>query len=235
MYSISICDSEERTRDSLERMVDCYFKAKNIPSIIRKFNDLREMSRFSGWVDIVFLDASTVASEGFVSVRALVKENPKMYLYILGDRYTYLDDAMDMHAFRYMVKPIDLDRLYLSLGIILDSPKEINFMSNYLPVTLKEDEIVCVYSYERKTFVLTDTGVKYPTIMSIKAWKRKLEDSEDFSQPHYSYIINMNFISSFDGKQIILNCKNGKKINITPSQRKLSEFRSGFYARNRQH
>ncbi len=231
MYSIFICDADERTRDSLEKIIRCYFKAKDVMIRIRKFESFNEMVRHKGIADIVFMDEETVGSEGFGYVRFLLKSNPNLHLYVLGNRYKHLDFAMDAHVFRYMEKPVDLDRLYLSFNMILSAQKEIRFMSSYLPVSLKEDEFVCVYSYERRTYVVTDLGVVYPTTISIKEWERRLSGLKGFSHPHYSYIINLRFISSFDGKTIVLHCKNGKIMEVIPSQRKMGNFRNDYYGR----
>ena len=235
MYSIFICDADERARISLEKSIRCYFKAKSVLVDVRKFESFDEMVRHQGIADIVFMDEDTVGSEGMKQAKLLQKFNPDLYLYVLGDGYRQLDCAMDLHVFRYLEKPVDIDRLYLSFNIILSSHEEIHFMSKYFPVTLKEDELVCVYSYERRTYVVTDIGKVYPTTISIKEWEQKLSRMRGFSHPHYSYIINMRYIQDFNGKRIILHCMNGKNIRIVPSQRKIGNFRNDYYSRMRVH
>lgn len=231
MYSIFICDADERTKNSLEKIIKCYFKAKNVMVRIRKFESFSDMVRHKVVADIAFIDEETIGNEEIKYVQILKKCNPDLHLYVLGNRYKHLDFAMDAHVFRYLEKPIDLDRLYLSFNMILSVQKEIRFMSNYLPVTLKEDEFVCVYSYERRTYVVTDLGVVYPTTISIKEWESKLSGLRGFSRPHYSYIINLRYISSFDGKTIVLHCKSGKVMEVIPSQRKIGSFRNDYYGK----
>lgn len=231
MYNISICDADKGTRDFLEGVLGCYFKTKEVLVKIRKFERLEEMLRQSRTSDIVFMDEKTGGSDVLRYMDFLTKCNPNLRLFLLGDGYLHLDGAMDMHVFRYLSKPVDLDRLYLSLNVLLDSQKELSFMSQYLPMTLKEDEVVCVYSFERKTYVITDLGIAYPTIISIKEWERKTDGLKSFSHPHYSYIINLDYVYSFDGKKIVLHCKSGKTIEVIPSQRMLSGFKKDYLAR----
>lgn len=229
MYSISICDADERARDSLEEVINRYFKSKDILVKIRKFDNFREMQRSYKIVDIVFIDAKTINNADFCLLEFFVRSNPYVYLYILGDSCAYLGDIDELCTFRYIEKPVGFKQLYHSLDRIIDMQKDVAFMSNYLPVTLKENEIVCIYSLNRRTYVLTDLGIVYPTIISVKEWQRKVRDIKSFCQPHYSYIINRRFIYSFSGNEIVLQCKNGKAMSVYPSQRRMGEIRNNYY------
>lgn len=229
MFSISVCDGLMRYGDSLERILNCYFKARDVLVEIRKYNSLSEMMRLGDRADIVFLDSETISCIELRSIQTLFKCNPKLYLYILSDKHFSMSESVNLYVFKCLEKPVDARALYHSLDIILEMEGTVSFTSDYLNIMLKEDEIVCIYSFKRKTYVITDKGTIYPTIVSIKQWGRKISNFKNFCHPHYSYIINSKYINSFDGRTIVLKCLNGKAISVTPSQRNLVEFRNDYY------
>ena len=230
MYSVSIYEACEAVRESLDKIVRCYFAAKGIGVHISKFSRAEQLHSCCGYNDVVFLDVDNNSKVSIQSAYLLLRRNPNTYLFLMSDGYACIDEAMDLKAFRYLSKNLDIKRIFSSLDIITAGNQDIDFMSNYIHINLKESEIACIFSKERRTIVLTDSGDKYPTILSMKDWMARLEDCSDFLHPHYSYIINKNFVSSFDGKKIILKCKDGKTMDIYPSQRKLSEVRGSLYS-----
>lgn len=229
MYSISICDKEKTRGDKLENLLHCYFTAKKLDFKINRYSTPSEISRVSGCTDIVFMNIDE-NMDGINAGEALIRSNPDIYLYVLSQGADFLDNAMDIKAFRFFETPINTERLYDSLELIVHRPLQIEFMSNYLSVTLSEAEIVCIRTEDRRTCVITDSGVVYPTTMSMKEWTEKVKECKNYVSPHYSYIVNLKYVSEFDGEVITLRTKIGKTMKIYPSQRKISEFRNRFQA-----
>ncbi len=228
MYSISICDDDPRMRDLLERLVNRYFVQKKLDYTVQVFSCGEELSRFRGKTDIAFLDVEMKNLNGIQTGYSLLTRNPDVVIFIVTSHREYLDDAMDLKVFRFLEKPVDRHRLYSALDIVTEQSSQITFISNHLPVTLRERDVVCIYSCDRRTYVLSDTGESYPTILSMKEWLRKTESIPCYSHPHYSYIINLKYVSRIEGRTIVLKCKNGISMSIEASQRKINSFRSDF-------
>lgn len=228
MYCISICDDDRYIREKLRSVVANYFNERKIEYKISLFSSGEELCRFTGCTDIAFLDVEMGNLNGIQTGYGLIRKNPGVIIFVVTSYREYLDEAMDLKVFRFLEKPVDKDRLYSALDIVTEQSKEITFMSNHLPVTIRERDIVCIYSCDRRTYVLTDTGVSYPTIMSMKEWTEKTKDIPCFSQPHYSYIINLKYVSRIEGRSIVLKCKNGISMTAYASQRKINSFRNDF-------
>lgn len=229
MYNIAICDGDDISSSLLERTLYCYFSVKSISAKIRRFTTSGELARYSGRFDIAFIAVDDNDAGCVRAAKQISFKNPDAFIYILSDKITYLDDAMDLKVFRYLPKTMDVDRLYASLNILTAQIKKITFISNYISVSLKESDVVCIYSKDRKTYVLTVSGFAYPTTISIKNWNYRLLEKPAFIQPHYSFIVNISHVWSFDGEKIVLMCNDGKRVDIFPSQRKIGEFRRRFY------
>ncbi|MBE6737812.1 MAG: LytTR family transcriptional regulator [Ruminococcaceae bacterium] len=228
MYRVSICDENQFFRDSLEKVIRCYFVAKGIKALIKCFEKSECLLKYPDYTDIVFLGMDRNRALNLDIARILHNKNPNMYLYIISNKYTYLDDAMDLKAFRYLSKTLDINRIITSLDMIVSLDNSISFMSNYTMIEIKETEIACIFSKDRRTFVLTDSGEYYPTTLTIKNWLCKLSDSRHFLHPHYSYIVNKKYIHSFDGRVITLRCKDGKTMEVYPSQRRMTQVRTAL-------
>ena len=230
MYNVSICDSERARGNNLENLIHCYFTAKKLKFRIKRFSTLCEISRNAEYTDIVFMNIDGEDVCGINSAEALLRKYPDVFLYILSDNSTLLDSAMDINAFRFFEIPVNTERLYASLDLIVDRSLPVEFVSGYFKVTLSETEIVCICTHGRRTYVITASGASYPTTMSIKEWVEKMRACKNFVSPHYSYIINLKYVSEFDGVAVIMHTKSGKKFKIYPSQRRISEFRNRFLA-----
>ncbi len=228
MYSISICDDELYMREKLAELVTAYFTKNHIEFELHLFTCGEELSRYSGKTDIAFLDVEMKNLNGIQTGYSLINKNPDLTIFVVTSHREYLDEAMDLRVFRFLEKPVDKERLYSALHIITEQSSPISFISEHYPVTLRERDVVCIYSFERKTFVLTDTGEKYPTILSMKEWLKKTKEIPCFSNPHYSYIVNMKYVTRIDGKNIVIKLKNGTVMSIEASQRRINEFRNNF-------
>lgn len=233
MFNISICDNDHYIREKLQKLVTDYFKVRRIEHRVSVFSSGEELCRFTGSTDIAFLDVEMGNLNGIQTGYALLSKNPGVIIFVVTSHREYLDEAMDLRVFRFLEKPVDPYRLYSALDIVTEQSKEITFVSNHLPVTIRERDIVCIYSCDRKTYVLSDTGVSYPTIMSIKEWLEKTHDIPCYSHPHYSYIINLRYVSRIEGRNIVLKCKNGLSMTVEASQRKISSFRNDFISNMR--
>ncbi len=226
MYSISICEENENVRGTLEKIISCYFVAKGFKADIISFSNPEDLLKHPEYTDLVFLDMDGNRNLSYQVARELKVKNPDMYLYIVSDKITHLDDAMDLKAFRYLSKSLDIHRIIASLDMIVSFDKRVSFMSNYTMTKLKESEIACIFSKERRTIVVTGSGMFYPTTLSIKYWVEKLSESRHFLHPHYSYIVNKNCIYDFDGKVITLRFKGDHTMKVYPSQRMMSQVKS---------
>lgn len=234
MYNIVICDDNKQMRDSLSNQIKQFFTKKDLEYTVREFSSGEELSRYTGKVDIAFMDIEMGRINGIQAGYTLSRRNPDVVIFIVTSHNQYLDDAMDLRVFRYLTKPVDSERLFAALEIVTEQSANISFMSSHIPVTLREREVVCIYSCARKTYVLTDSGVRYPTTLSIKDWLSNVSCDSNFSHPHYSYIINLRYVSSINGRTITLKCKNGTVVEVDASQRRWKDFKMAFFAKIRE-
>ena len=185
-------------------------------------------------IDIAFLDVEMKDINGIQLGYEIQNKCPHAVLFIITSYSQYLDEAMDLKVFRYLEKPVDEARLFRGLDIALQEKQKISFISNNVETEMNEDEIVCIYTSLRKTSVLTDKGETVTSKTTMKEWQKKLSVCNSFSSPHYSYIVNLNYVTGIYDDEITVQCKNGTTMKIYGSQRKLGTFRKDFYRKMRE-
>lgn len=86
-------------------------------------------------------------------------------------------------------------------------------------------EILYIAIEDRKS-VLYLTDKKIDTHYPIDYWKEKL-DRDVFVQPHYSYIVNLNYVDEVT-KNFVKIKHNDKEYSVYTSSRKIGAFRKAF-------
>ena len=109
--------------------------------------------------------------------------------------------------------------------------KKYEFISDGLDLELYENEIAYIYKSLRKSILVRDNGSSVSTDMTIKEWLELLKESNTFSSPHYSYIVNLNYVSEINDESITIQLKNGMKSKIYPSRRRFKQFKDDFYSK----
>ena len=87
------------------------------------------------------------------------------------------------------------------------------------------NEIMFIAIENRKS-VLYLTNKKIETHYSIDYWKEKL-DKAIFVQPHYSYIVNLNYVDEVT-KDFVKIKHSDKEYSVYTSSRKIGAFRKAF-------
>lgn len=87
------------------------------------------------------------------------------------------------------------------------------------------NEILYIAIEDRKS-VLYLTDRKIETYYHINHWKEVL-DEKIFAQPHYSYIVNLNYVEEVT-KDFVKIKHDDKKYSVYTSSRKIGAFRKAF-------
>ena len=120
------------------------------------------------------------------------------------------------------------ERICISFDDTLDSCN-----SAIIVQTCNKDVLCKVYlndimfiAIENRKSVLYMTDKKIETHYSIDYWKEKLV-GDVFVQPHYSYIVNLNYVYEVT-KDFVKIKHNNKEYSVYTSSRKIGAFRKAF-------
>lgn len=163
---------------------------------------------------------------GLTLAKRLKSFNENIVIFFITSYDSYLDNAMDLNAFRYIQKPIDVQRLKSGVEKAIDNivdTKTCFFVHDGQSfVSVSTQSIVLVQIAGRRTQVITKDKT-YLSNTTIDLWEERLA-SPLFFRVHKSYIVNMNYITDYCRSRLVLNdC-----YDIPIAYRKQADFRNCF-------
>lgn len=225
---IALCDDILSHRNAIRPHIEEFFGRKAIPLELKEYSCGEEILNSGEKFDIAFLDVELGDISGIEIAKRLKAKNSNCIIIVVTSYTDYLDAAMDLHAVRFLKKPVEQKRVYSALEKALQNMNE-----NLVSFSTKDNHIIRVRSRDiiyaeanLKAVTLCTRQKTYTVRESLKKVKAMLTPSI-FAVPHNSYIVNMNYISNFKREEITLDLPEGK-IRIQISGRKQPEFKHRF-------
>lgn len=224
---ILICDDEKRYVDELKGFVEKYMKDHLYSYTIRTTTNPLTIINSDDVFDLVLLDIQMEPFNGISVAKEMKKRNKKAVVFFITSYNEYIDDAMDLQAFRYFDKPFQPDRLYSGLD------KAMEYIDNsYVDVYVQGskdsfrviiDDIKYIKYENRKTQMVTNQGT-YITKQNFSYWCDNISNSF-FYKVHKSFFVNLHYIDYYKYKEILLF--DGTRISVAP--RRQSDFRKFWF------
>lgn len=114
--NIFICDDNEADIAQIRSYTKIYFAMEPYDPLVKGFTSGDDLLNDPLIPDIVFLDIEMPGLNGINTATELIKRNPSVLIIIVTSHLDYLDDAMKIHVFRYLTKPVEKKRLSRSLA-----------------------------------------------------------------------------------------------------------------------
>ncbi|MBU1218257.1 LytTR family DNA-binding domain-containing protein [Myxococcota bacterium] len=231
-----IIDDEELARDALKYILDNIEEIDVVGEGSNGFDAVRLVQSLDP--DILFLDIQMPKIDGFDVVNLLGETRTKVIFVTAYDEYAI--KAFEVHAFDYLLKPVEEDRLRNTIDKLLkiDNSAE---CYDYTPVAHDRDEknkpierIVIrdgavvniimlneiIYLEAQDDYVSIVTPKKSYLKNDTLARLEKLLPESDFCRIHRSYILNFNFLARIepytrDSKVAVLS--NGVELPVSRS------------------
>ncbi len=170
-----------------------------------------EVLEDTGDKDIVFMDVELPGANGIEISYKLKEQNPKTIIFIVTAYEQYNDDAFRVHAFRFIVKEIEVERMYRNMREALQyyytACGKIALTEKKVVHSKYKADIILVEAREHGVVVHTTEGWEYRITTSMKEMQEELKQG-CFIQPHRGYIVNMHYISKYNKKEIYFeNCE----------------------------
>lgn len=234
--NIAICDDDEMFRTELEKHLRNYFNERSLSLNFFQFSSGEELLEEKLLFDLVFLDVEMGKTNGIDTGKELKTRNPHNIIFIITSYNGYLDDAFNIHAFRFLSKPLDVVRLYRALD---DAAQLINndIIAFYdvnagENVRIYTNDIIYIETVKKKTKITTVNDIYYSK-EKISYWKAKL-NGISFVCPHSSYIANIDYSIKHTRTLLVLAKKDldGKiieryEISIAPKRQ--AEIKRQFF------
>ena len=214
---VALCDDNNIF---LEEMKNLLGKKQDVTEVslfsspLKLIMDLAETAEF----DVIFMDIDWNSEEKTglewgAEIYQFRPDIPIIFITGYNDRFAQRVLLADVNILGYMTKPVDeeiLNRYLTKVKMTKVNPKYLVLSRQSGKISLNVDDIIHIESHNHKAIVCTETG-QYEVYEKLSTIKERLTD--DFLQCHKSFLVNMKWISTFEGKS--LRMRNGKEIPIS--------------------
>ncbi len=223
---IAVCDDDRTTREQLIFLI-----REQKPDVeIITFASGEDMIKSQKSFEIIFLDIKMKKLSGIDVAKCMREEQEKrgrkksIIIFVTGYR-EYMEDAFDVNAFHYLIKPIDEKKFHTvfrrALKEVSMKTKQEGFSvivkNNGMQKKVLLQDIYYIESSNKKVVFHTKEG-KIDTYGKMEDWESKLEDS--FYRCHRGYLVNLEKITAYNVDTIDLI--NGDSLIL--AQKKYSDF-----------
>lgn len=229
--NIAICDDESMMiKQTRELLAEYFINQKGFHFIFFEFLSAEELLKSEVLFDFLFIDIEMPGIDGISAARILLEKNKESFVFLITGHSVYLDDAFDISAFRFFIKPLHPKRLFSSISKAL---KKIDESTNCINVTHSEFKnilqleianILYIEIAKRKTHIVT---IEHDFIIdeNFKSVKEMIEDKVNcFAQCHQSFFVNLRYISDYNQEYVKLTYGD-KNYTIHMSRRKYKSFK----------
>lgn len=230
---IGICDDEPENLQLLQQYLERYEMCYDIEFDAEYFTNGDQLLKHHLEIPyhVILLDIELPEKNGIEIARQLRDLEPDDVFIIFVTSYPeYMLDSFEVQPFQFLVKPTsysDVEKLFQNIQcryekshttkIIIDTQNEKRFVNMHDLLYIKA--IKGKKSY-LKYVLTTEEFIGQGTIQN---WEAILEDFS-FISPYRGYLINVNYIVSYDNTKVQLT--DGAKIPI--SRRKLKDFQQTY-------
>lgn len=228
---IAIVDDDKKILDEIKGYITEFMNENEQNYELHLFSSGESLVSSGLTFDIAFIDIEMKGMNGLVCARHVQDKNENAIILIVTTYHQYLDDAMEINVYRYLSKPIEKERFFLSLSAVTNKyfqiAQPVVFKGEDGVVKISSADILYLYIDNRNVTLCTRQG-ETETRKNMEWWKKNLNPSL-FSQVHKSYMVNLRYVTGFDKSTVTLHSQ-GKTHKVFCSRRYYINFKKDFYA-----
>lgn len=213
---ILICDDEKLYLDTLRSHVQEYMDNRFIAHDIITAASADTVLQGDLHFDLAFLDIQMEGTNGISLAEELQKYNRKIAIFFVTNYNEYLDESMDIRAFRFFSKPFDVGRLYSSLDKAMEyidgAYVDIFLYADNTQQRVLIDDILYITRDNRKVLLQT-VNQSFTPRQSFEDLCKKMPPLF-FYQVHKSFAVNLHYIRQYNYSEVFLS--DGTRIPIAP-------------------
>ncbi len=224
---VAICDDEKPMQTILENLLDEFGRLRNIDISIDKFDNGHDLLRVLNEkeYEIVFMDHQMQDIDGMETSRLIRSRNTDCVIIFVSAFPEVAVNSYEVNAFRFIVKPINKEKLFKAIDDHLRSIDYDNLLilnTNDGKWKIKMSDIIYAEAKGKHTIVRT-----VQKSFEINIHMKKIEDklpSEKFCRCQRAYIAGFAHINNHTNTEIIFD--NGERAQIGKAY--YSKFKNAF-------
>lgn len=231
MLSILICDDDEFVISKISLLLKQYFDKHKIEFSISTSSNPEMIYHSEQCFDIAYVDIEMPKIDGLKLSQKLKQNNPNILIMIVTSFENYLDDAMEVHVYRYLSKPIEPTRFFTNLDSALkryhDFHHDILLHDHSKTVRITTSDIIYITVSGHKSLIRTKNS-EYYSDRTIKEWEKQINEPQNFAFSHSSFLVQFKYVINFDKTSVTVRVSPNKTETLPTSQRRYIHFKKSF-------
>lgn len=237
--NIAVVDDVKRERDCLCDILRDYAAAAGVVLELRCFSRAEELLADYRplMYTVIFMDIFMDGMSGVDAAEQIRISDSDTLLIFFTTSDEYMSRAFMIHAFDYIRKPFDAERIFRVMDDILKrrtaEVKRFAFSSDRRDYLIPYAEIVAVRTSDHYLEITTADGMTYRTRMTFAAAAAQLSEDRRFLPILRGVLVNMDYIRSFGGGACHLEGDIHLPINVRNSRKIEQMWRNYVFAKIR--
>lgn len=197
---IALVDDMENVRSDMAALMEDFVQAHHLHCRIDEFASGEEfLEHFEAHsYDLIFLDIYMDGISGMEVAEEIRKTDHAVLLVFLTTSQDHMGQAFSAHAFDYLAKPADPERisrcLQDALKMIPDKEQYFSFSLKNMEIRLAYADVVCLYADNHCTKIYDASGTEYTPRAYFSVLSGQLVHDERFLQLSRGILCNMDHI-----------------------------------------
>lgn len=208
--NIAVIDDDKKSAQQIKTMLKSFAEEKLFWLDIKLFHSGEDfMAAFEpNGFNIIFMDIYMDKMSGIETAKAIRESDNNCLIIFLTTSLEHMPDAFSCHAFEYVVKPINRERLFSvmddALKIVPDFLKYIEFQCKRKKVTLLIPDIVSAVSNGHYLIIQDKNSAEYSARMTLTEFTGLIHNDSRFLIINKGIMVNMDYIETIKGNSCIL-------------------------------
>ena len=224
---IAVCDDEELFRIEFKSVLDKVL-----------INAEYDIDTFSGGsslyeaflknpFDLVFLDIEMPGIDGITLAKRLRAVSEHVQIVFLTSHIEYALEGYEVNALRYLVKPVDMNKLSEVLKYIQDkknNSRQIMIKQEGEDIVIDLSDIIYMESMDKNVRIVTSKS-EYITRYNISDYEEELKNS-GFLRIHRGYLISLSKVKKIVKNDVVMD----GDISLPVSRSNIKTLKDALYA-----
>ena len=224
---IAVCDDEELFRIEFKTILDKVL-----------VNSEYDIDTFPGGsslyeaflknpFDLVFLDIEMPGIDGITLAKRLRAVSENVQIVFLTSHIEYALEGYEVNALRYLVKPVDINKLGEVLKYIQDkknNSRQIMIKQEGEDIVIDISDVIYIESLDKNVRIVTSKS-EYITRYNISDYEEELKNS-GFFRSHRSYLISLSKVKKIVKNDVVMD----GDISLPVSRSNVKALKEALYA-----
>ena len=224
---IAVCDDEELFRIEFKAVLDKVLI--NAEYDIDTFPDGSSLYEafLKNPFDLVFLDIEMPGIDGITLAKRLRAISENVHIVFLTSHIEYALEGYEVNALRYLVKPVDINKLGEVLKYVQDkknNSRQIMIREEGEDIVIDISDIIYMESMDKNVRIVTSKG-EYITRYNISDYEEELKNS-GFLRTHRGYLISLSKVKKIVKNDVVMD----GDISLPVSRSNLKALKDALYA-----